>query len=195
MATRGDIRDAFYSELSSVAGTYDVVDAAGNAYDTVDLTVDDIRLRHPGDEETIPEIVYYETYTPVTYNDVGHGPDYVVRDSNGDVVEAHFRGYEEAQFDVFVRASDEPAKEPIYEAARTAFGAYDEGHLKASDFHADATDIQVGETGDADSADTDSPIRGDQLTISIVYFRNYVLDVDNIEQVNLDSEGQNYSIT
>lgn len=195
MATRGDIRDAFYSELESLAGTYDVTDAAGNVIDSVEVTADDIKLRDPGNLEDPPEIVYYETYAPVTFNGVGGGPDYVVRDSNGDVIEAHYRGYEEAQFVIFVRAPSEPSKEPIYEAVRTAFGKYDDGHITASSFHEEATDITVGETSDADTGDVDAPIRGDQINVTITFFRNYVLDVENIESVELNVEDANYSIT
>lgn len=195
MATRGDIRDAFYDDISSVVGTYDELDASGAVVGTVEVADDDIRLRDPGDTETVPEVVYYENYVPIEYNGVGHGPDYVKRDANGDVIEAHFRGYEEAQFNVFVRASNEARKEPIYETLRTAFGKYDDGYLTASDFHSDVTEIEIGNTDDADTGNTESPIRGDQFTVSVIFYRNYVLDVDTIQQINLDIEGENHTVT
>lgn len=187
MATRAEIRDAFLSELESAAATTHTIDDEGGSPVNVTLDADDIGLIEAPSLETLPQIVYEDTYALLEYNGVGAGPDYVERDQNGDVISSQWREYIEAQFIIQIRASTELKKEPIYEAVRTAFAKYRFKPWKKSDLHADVDKIEVLDAVPADAGDVEDPIRGDQLEVRISFHRNYELtNVPNIAQVNHD---------
>lgn len=183
MADRADIRDAFTSELQSLAGSYDVKDANGNIIDTVTLDSGDIGLREPEQTESLPAIVYHENYTRVFYNQVGRGPDVKTYDSNGNVTEIAWREYIDAQFIVDVRASNEVAKEPIYEALRRQFAEWQFGAWDVRNLHADIIDIDVLDASSLDVGDTEDVIRVDQLDVQITFFREYTYTTDTIQTV------------
>lgn len=187
MATRGDVRDAFTAELKAVAGTYDVTDADGNVIGAVTLDADDgIGLRNPESAESYPRIVYHENYRPQTYNGVGTGPDTIRHNDDGSVDAAIYKEYVVAQFIVDVRASDEKAKEPIYEALHTQFARYEQPPWDESDLHEDVIDVSVQDRNTADGDDAEQTIRGDQLEVQIEFHRNYEFSTDNIDQINFD---------
>lgn len=186
MASRGEIRDAFYSDLSSCAGTYDVTDETGTVVDTVTLDSSNITLRHPSPQEDVPQIVYHENYTPVMYNDVGRAPDHYEYNPDGTVAAALYYEYVEAQFLIDVRVGGDMAemrKEPLYESIRTTFGKYERGAWSPTDFHEDATDVWVESSSTADTGDVEDVIRGDQLDIRVEFKRVYRREAANIESV------------
>lgn len=191
MATRGDIRDAFTSELRTLSGTYDVTDASGTVISTVTLDSGDIGLREPEGTESQPSIVYHEDYRRVVYNGVGAGPDYIEYNNDGSVAEEVWREYIEAQFIIDVRASDEVAKEPIYESLRTRFGQYQFSQWDESALHADIIRVQVLDSSSIDAGDVEDVIRGDQIEVRITFHRDYTFSTDNITQVNTAVDADN----
>lgn len=188
MATRRDIRDAFYSELVSAAsGTHTVTYGDGST-DTLTVSADDVALEGPSDAESYPRVVYNEDYRPIVYNGAGAGPDNVERDSNGDVTKAQWREYEEALFQINIRAPNEVEKEPIYESIKQAFGKYTKHPWPASDLQSDAIKVDVLDSTSSDVIDVERAIRGDLLEVRIEFYRNYELvsgtDVEVIDQIN-----------
>lgn len=186
MATRGDIRDAFTSELKAVAGTYDVKDDAGNVVDTVTLDASDIGLRDPEDEESYPRVVHHENYRPQEYNGVGTGPDDVRYNNDGSVDAVIYKEYVVGQFIVDVRANNEQYKEPIYEALHTQFAKYEQSPWDESDVHPECRDIEVRDRNNSDGSNAEQTIRGDQLEVRIEFHRNYEFATDNLDQINFD---------
>lgn len=186
MATRGEIRDAFTSELKDVSGTYSVTDSDGNEIDTVTLESDDIGLRNPEQVEQLPQVVYHDDYRRVYYNHVGAGPDYVDRAPDGSVNEEVWREYIEAQFIIDVRSSNEVDKEPIYEYLREQFARYQFDAWDEKSLHEDIIDISVHDSSSVDSGDEEDVIRGDQIEVRITFFREYSLSTENITKINED---------
>jgi hypothetical protein len=184
MATRGELRDAFTSELKGVSGTYDVEDSGGSVIDSVTLDSADIGLRNPEATEALPAIVYHEDYRRVVYNGVGAGPDMKSYDSNGNVDEEIWREYIEGQFIIDVRASNETYKEPLYEALRSQFGKYQFSAWDEASLHADIIDVEVLDASSADSGDVEDVIRGDQLEVRITFYRDYTMSTDIITRVD-----------
>lgn len=184
MATRGEIRDAFTSELYGVSGTYNVTDENGNVIDTVTLSTDEIGLRNPEFTETLPEVVYHENYIRLRFNEVGRGPDMVDYNDDGSVNKELWREYIEAQFIIDIRASNEVAKEPLYEALREQFGKYQFGPWDEKSLNADIIKLDVVDANTADTGDTDDVIRGDQIEVRVQFYRDYAYSTDNITLIN-----------
>lgn len=195
MATRGEIRDAFTSEMKIVSGTYDVEDASGTVVRTVTLDSDDIGLRNPEQTEPLPQIVYHEDYRRVVYNGVGRGPDYVDYNTDGSVNQEIWREYIEAQFIIDVRSDNEASKEPIYESLRSRFAQYQFSPWDETSLHGDVIRVQVLDAQTVDSGDVEDVIRGDQIEVRITFHRDYTFSTDNITQVNTavdaDNDGTN----
>jgi hypothetical protein len=183
MATRGDIRDAFTQELRAVSGTYDVTDSAGTVIDTTTLDEGNIGLRNPEQTESLPAVVYHDDYRKVVHNGAGTAPNRVVRNQDGSVDHEEHYEYVEAQFIVDVRASNEVAKEPIYEALRAQFARYQFGPWPATDLDDDVDDITVVDASTSDTGDTEDVIRGDQLEIRIEFHRVFEREEDVIDTV------------
>lgn len=181
MATRGDIRDAFYNELASLSGTY-TIDTGTSTYD-ITLDESDIRLIQPSKPETLPQIVYSEDYTSVTYNGVGTAAHIREYDDNDDLSYIAWKEYVEAQFTITVRASDDLEKEPIYERVRRQFNQYQFGYWSTSDFANDVIDIDVVDARSVDTGEAESVIRGDQVDVLVTYFRRYKADPTLIETI------------
>lgn len=191
MATRGDIRDAFTSEMKAISGTYNVEDANGNVVDTVTLDSSDIGLRNPEQTEPLPQVVYHEDYRRVVYNGVGRGPDYVDYDNNGNVNEEIWREYIEAQFIIDVRSSTESSKEPLYESLRSRFGQYQFSPWDETSLNSDILKIEVLDSQSVDSGDVEDVIRGDQIEVRITFHRDYTFSTDNITQINSGVDADN----
>lgn len=192
MASRAQIRDAIYSELTSLAGTYNVTDAQGTVTNTVTLEADDIGLREPEKPETLPQIVYHETYQHVEFNGVGNA-QHIVKDDTGVTTEAVWREYQQAQFIIDVRAANEVAKEPIYESLHRAFQKYQFPTWNVSSLHDDIIDIEVSSTSNVDTG-TEDVIRGDQVEVELTFHRDYSHVDDIIQTVTHDvddSDGTN----
>lgn len=185
MATRRDIRDAFFSELTSaVVGTH-TVDYGSEGTDTVTVESDDVGLLGSFDlEDPLPKIIYREAYRALDINGVGSGPHHTVRDQSGAVDKEVWREYIEAQFVIEFRTNDELQKEIIYETARDAFAKYQFGPWPETGVHADVFDVQVLDATDTDDPSAETPVRSETLEIRISFYRNFDLQTDNIEQVN-----------
>lgn len=207
MATRRQLRDAFFTELANAAVGTHTVDYGSEGSDTVTVEADDIGLVGSFDlEDPLPKIVYREAYRDILYNGVGAGPHTVERDQNGDVVKSIWREYIEAQFIIEVRTNDELQKEIIYETIRAAFGKYQFGHWPEGDLHSDVFNVQVLDAQDTDDPAAETPIRGETLEVRISFTRDFELETDgvnvhNIAQINreldndLDSDTQGLTST
>lgn len=198
MATRVQIREAFYDELVAAAGgTHSYTDDGGQTQ-SITVDADDVSLVHPEDE-TLPQVVYNDDYRTLTFNGVGNGPDMVEYDASGDVSKLIWREYVEAQFLIEIRTGDELAKEPIYEAVRTAFKKYNYPFAKLSSFHADARDIDVRDAQSTDTGDVEEPIRGDSLEIRVQFHRDYEVTPDVLQtvehEVDADTDSNTSGIT
>jgi hypothetical protein len=192
MATRGDIKAAMYEELVAQCATDFTVTYGDGSTETITLDNTDIRLTNPNEEESLPTVVFIDTYAPFTHNGVGQAPDQVVRDSDGNVTKSVWKDHETAEFTVFVEASDEIVKEPIYEAIRGAFGKFDTPLRSDSEMHEDCTDIRVEGTRRNDDTEIEQPIRVDAVDVFIDFYRNYSRSEENIEQVNQQIENNDY---
>lgn len=183
MATRRDIRDAFYGELVSAATQTHTVTYGDGSTDTITVASNNISLTYP-ETESLPQIVYHEDYRKLIFNGVGTAPHNVIRDVDGVVLEERWREYVEAQFIVQVRASNEIEKEPIYEAVRTQFAKYQFDPWNKTDIHDHVIDIDVIDAFSTDTGNVEDRIRGDTLEIRISFYREYVFDTTNIENIN-----------
>jgi len=184
MATRRDIRDAIYSELESAAsGTFTVTDANGNT-STVSVATDDVALINADEFESLPAVAYDDSYNRRSVNNIGRAPDATETDNSGTLTKEIYCEYRTALVTIYVAASSEIEKEPIYESVHRAFGKYDSGITRASDLHADVEDVQVLDTSSADFSDEDAPIRMDTATVEIDFVRGYEETGDVVESVD-----------
>lgn len=155
MATRRDIREAFYSELETAAGGL--------------LDSDDIAQEYPDSEEDLPRIVHNDNYRKTPMN-APTGPTDVETDSAGEQAYIYSK-LMEAQFTLLVVAVDESVKEDIYEAVRTYFEDFEDPTRDESDIQTDVHDVEVGDVTSQDSENRDPPARGDSMRISLGYQR------------------------
>lgn len=170
MATRRNIREAFYSELeSAVSG---LVDA------------DDIGQENPGERENFPGIAHTDNYRKVPMNR-GQGVVDTTTDSSG-VQKEIYSTIIEARFSLVVVSDDEQEREDVYEAMRTHFEEYTHPVKDASDIHSDAFRVEVHDSTSEDSENRDPPVRGDRLAINIQFQRFYTKDVDPMTDIELD---------
>lgn len=201
MATRRQLRDAFYNELASAAVGTHTVDYGGGQTGTVTVEADDIGLVGSFDlEAPLPKIIYREAYRALDYNGAGAGPHVVERDVNGNVTTSIWREYMEAQFIIEVRANDELEKEIIYETIRSALGKYQFRQWPSSGIHSDVFHVIVLDAQDTDDPSAENPIRGETLEVRLHFTRDYELTgVANIAQVNrevdADTDGNTTGIS
>jgi hypothetical protein len=183
MASRRQIKDAFYDALVNAAATTHTVTYEDQT--TEDVTVPESRVTrlNPDFTEELPAVAYDSTYITDTYNGVGAAPDNIEYDDNGVIQREEYREYVTGQFNVYVAAYSEVVKEPIYEAIRREFGQYDTSATRTSDFHTDVHKITVTDTSSADAPSEEVAIRGDQLSISVSFYRNYDTIDDVLESV------------
>lgn len=183
MATRADIKDAFYDRVSDLSGDYTVTRGDGSTY-TVTLEPDDIRLIHPEKPETLPQVVYSDNYTTLQINDAGAAADMIARDESDHVDYKEWREYVQATFIVTVRAANDLEKEPIYEEIRRSFGELSLGGWDASALHDDVIEVNVDSGQSIDTGEAEDVIRGDQFEIQITFYRSYQFEADLIEEVD-----------
>lgn len=190
MASRRDIRNAFFTELANALVGSHTVDYGSEGTGTVSVEADDIGLVGTFDlEDPLPKVVYREAYRKLGYNGAGAGPHFVERDQNGDVIRSVWREHIEAQFIIEFRTADELQKEVLYETARTAFGKYQFSQWPKSDIHADVRRVEVLDAQDTDDTSSETPIRGETLEVRLSFRRDYTLETDgstvyNIAQIN-----------
>lgn len=188
MASRRQIKDAFYDELASaVVGSHTVTYEDGTT-ETVTLDEHDVTLVNPDFTEQLPAVAYDDEFIPRTVNGVGNGPDNQVYDSNGQLQTNQFREYRTGIFTVFVGAHSDVVKEPLYEAVHKAFGKYDTSFAQTGDFHADVDRITVEDTSSTDVTDTEVTTRIDTLTVNVEFYRNYDENGDVIQSVEGDTD-------
>lgn len=200
MATRRDIIDAVYDKLVDYGARTFAVTYDDGTTENLTLTQDDINLFGPDSVEKHPAVFFSNQATRhVSHNGVGAGPDWVERDSSGNVVYAEWLEYAELFFTISIRMDNPSQKDPVYEAIRRGFGKYDNGAWPATDLHEDVVDVRVESAAPANSLDQKDAIWGDQIELYVEFKRNFIIEsggvvtmdeaveaVENIAQVNLD---------
>lgn len=166
MATRRQIREAFYAELATAASEY-----------TVSIGQDE-----PNSEEELPAIRHNDLYRELRINR-GNAPTRVTRDSDGDQ-EYIYSSQMEAQFTLTVISDDEQEKEDLYEDVRSHFEAYTHPIKDASDLQTDVYRIEVTDAESVDMTDRQPRARGDALEVNVFFERLYTQDVTPTTEVD-----------
>lgn len=167
MATRRDIREAFYSDLE------EAVDGL--------VAAENIGQEYPNEDEEMPAVVHRDNYRDVPMNTKTGIAD-TVEDEDG-VQEALYSSLREARFSLLVVSDDEQEKEDIYEALVGYFEDYEYPVKDASDLHEDVNTIRVQDSNSEDTENRDPPARGDRLSVNVQFERFRTLDVDPIKEV------------
>lgn len=175
MATRRNIREAFYADLETAASG--LVDSGS------------IGQEYPNEDEALPAIVHTDNYRDVPMNTKTGIVD-TTTDSSG-VQEEIYSQVMEARFSVLAVSDDEQEKENIYEAVRTHFEEYEFPVKPASDLHADVNTIRVNDSNSEDTEDRDPPARGDRLAVNVQFERFYVRDVTPATEVEQNVDADN----
>lgn len=175
MATRRQIREAFYSNLETAVGS-------GTTNELV--PADQIGQDEPESDEEHPAIVHQDDYRKVPLNDGSSAPTELIRDSNGEVVKEVYSSYHEASFGVGIIDHDEQRKEDIYEAVRSYFEKYEKRPWPASDIQTDCRYVKVLDATSDDDTDAVPTVRGDRLIIRLGFSRKHERDVDPTQTVN-----------
>lgn len=195
MASRRDIRDAFYDELSSAAVTsHTVTDADGNTT-TLTLADDDVTLANPNMLEDLPQVAYDDEDVARTVNEVGDGQVTSRKDNSGNIEAYIYRERRTGVYTIFVAARSDIEKEPIYEAIHTQFEQYQFGPWNATDIHNDVEDVRVLNMDSVDVADEEHTKRVDTLVVELDYHRDYELTGDQIESFDLETDADQDSNT
>lgn len=171
MATRRSIRENFYTELESAAGTL--------------LSTADIGQEYPESSEDLPTIVHNDNYRRVPMN-TNTGPTAV--DKSGTGVTYYYSLPMEAQFTVLIMSQSETEKEALYNAVRAHFEEFTIPLRHPSEIHGDVHRVAVLDVSSSDEEGRDPTARGDSLTISLGYERILARDESEIETVE-----QNFS--
>jgi hypothetical protein len=168
MATRKQIREAFYAELETAADG--LVPAA------------DITQEYPESQENLPAIVHDDAYRPIPMHNNSAATG-VVLNGDGSVDKYEYSKPMQAQFTVLVLSADELEKEDIYEAVSSHFEEYTLPIADASSIHSDAYRVELLDVNSQDDEDREPIARGDAMTIHLDFERIYERDVDDIEDV------------
>lgn len=179
MATRRDVREAFYSELESATSSH--------------LSASDIGQEFPNSEEDLPKIVHNDNYRDAQARWNSKSAPVGV-DSNADgTYDVKFVEMMQAVFDVLIISDDEQEKEDIYEAVRSHFGKFEHPKWSPSTIQEDIHDVNVGDSNSQDSQGRDPVARGDEIKIQLGFKRYYVQTVEDISQidqtVDFDNDG------
>lgn len=175
MATRRDIREAFYAELETAASGH--------------VTASSIGQDHPNSDEDLPAIVHNDDYRHVPMNRSA-SPTRVTTDTDGEQTYTYSR-IVQAQFLVTIVSDDEQEKEDAYEAVRSYFEPYSTPVKDASSLQTDAFRIEVEDATSRDFTDREPASRGDSLAINISFERLYDTDVDPTTTVEQNVDGDN----
>lgn len=170
MASRRNIREAFYAELETAASGF--------------VPASNIGEEEPDSDEDLPAIVHSDNYRRNPMNRSA-APTDTTTDTDGTQEEIYSRMMQ-AQFSVTVVSDDESEKEDIYEAVRTHFEAYTTPVKDASSLQADAHRVEVNDATSRDDPDREPTARGDSLSINVGFQRKYIRDVDPTTTVELD---------
>lgn len=168
MATRRDIREAFYTELENAISGFDYIDGS------------DISQEMPERDEELPRIVHSDDYRQVPLNQGSNGPHKVNFDDEGNTAEVVFFSMMQAQFGVLVIHDDEEEKESIYEALRRHFERYEHSWWDESDIHEHVHEVDVQDSTSEDDEDREPIARGDRLLIRLGFKRDFRVVRDDL---------------
>lgn len=174
MATRRQIREAFYSALETAANGLVNASAIGQEY--------------PNEDEELPSIVHTDNYRDVPMNTNTGIVDTIVGTDGTE--EEIYSQVMEAQFSVLVISDDEQEKEDIYEAVRTYFEEFEYPVKDATSLHSHVNTIRVRDANSEDSEERDPPARGDRLAVNVQFERFYSNGVTPLTEVqhNVDAD-------
>lgn len=179
MATRRQVREAFYGELET---------AVSGLVPPSNIGQDD-----PDSDEDLPNIVHSDSYRKVPMNR-GAAPVKVTEGTDGEE-EYTYVSMMQARFTVSVYSDDESEKEDIYEALRQYFEAYTHPVKDASSIQSDVHRVEVQDSNSDDLTDRDPVARGDRLAINLGFQRFYTQDVDPTTEVNQSVDADNDGTT
>lgn len=171
MATRKDIRQAFYNHLEIASSGL--------------VPADNISEEEPDSDENLPAIVHGDDYRKIPLNMGSGGPTHIVYDQYGDATEEVYHSVREASFGVVPLDTDESRREDIYEAVCSYFEKYEEPAWDASDIHSDVKWVRVLDANSTDQTNSTPLVRGDRLIIRLTFVRDHRKAVDAVDQMNL----------
>lgn len=177
MATREQIRQAFYSALET---------AASGLVNPIN-----IGQEYPESDEEYPSIVHDDSYRKVPMNQGSAAPSGQQRDGNGDATAQDFTSVHEAQFSVLVASDDESEKESVYEAVRDYFEKYEHPAWDASDIQSDVKWVRVLDSNSEDDQDRQPIARGDRLDIRLTFIRVKSKSGTAIQNGSIDVDADN----
>lgn len=187
MATRRTIRESFYTELDSAAGTL--------------VASDNISQEEPNTKEDLPAIVHSDAYRPVPMNNRS-APTSVTVDNAGVIQSVTFSRTMQARFTLTIQSDDEQEKEDIYEQVRSHFEDYtynDAAFPDPSDIHPDMHDIGVEGSDSSDLTERKPPARGDIVEVTLGYERTKTFergtDFDTIDEIDHRIDADNDGTT
>lgn len=170
MATRRQIREAFYSHLETAVNGL--------------VPPENIGQEEPESDVDYPAVVHRDDYRKVPLNDGSSAPTELVRNDAGEVEKEVYSSYHEASFGVAIRDHDEQRKEGIYEAIRSYFEKYEKRPWPESDIQSDCEWVNVRESNSEDNTDSSPTVRGDRLIIRLGFSRKHEHNVDPTRSVN-----------
>lgn len=183
MATRRDIREAFYAELESAA--------AGH------VAADNIRGENPESEEQLPSIVHDDAYRKRPINMASDAPIDVQRDMSGDATAETHGSLHDAQFSLLLWFTDEDAKEDCYEAVRSYFEKYEvsSSTWDPADIQSDVKWVRVEDATSQNDEDIDPVRHGDRLLVQLTFLRTYDNTGTAVQSVTTDVDADNDGTT
>lgn len=193
MATRRQIREAFYAELEAA------VPSSGNSGH---VPAGDIGQEMPESDEDLPTIVHNDRYRPIPMNRASDAPTRVETDQSGNVTNEVYGEMQEAVFDVLLIFLDEDAKEDCYEAVRSYFEKFEASASTwdPTTIHSGVERVTVGEVGSEDDPDAEPKRFGDRLRINLEFQREFFFpdegsSGDSIQQVDHEVDADNDGTT
>lgn len=173
MATRRDIREAFYDGIETAVVDDGLVPA------------EHVTQEYPERKEHLPAVVHRDSYRRVPTGDF-NAPTHENRNADDEVDEQIYTTLMEARFVLTMVDDDEQAREDIYEAVRWYFERYTHDAWDVTDIHADATTLFVDGAASQTMEGRVPIARGDSLTIRLRYKRFYQKGVDPIRSIDSD---------
>jgi len=177
MATRRQVRTAFYSELE---------DAVDGLVDPTNVTLDG-----PDNEEQLPAVTHGYQVRDAPLN--RETAPIRTSSANGETTYTYVKNIQ-IQFSVTVQANDAQVEEDIYEAVRTYFEKYDTPIADVSTIQSDVHDIDITDATTNNDTERGPPLRADRIDIQLTYQRFYEDTGDDLTEVEArfdqDNDGQ-----
>jgi len=177
MATRRQVREAFYAELET---------AVDGLVDPTNVTQEG-----PDGEEDLPAVTHgYQTRDAPLNRETAP-----IRSStqNGETTYTYVKNIQ-ILFSVTVQSDDAQLEEDIYEAVRTYFEKYDTPVADVTTIQSDVHDIDVTDATTDNDTERGPPLRADRIDIELTYQRFYEDTGDNLTEVDArfdqDNDGQ-----